>query len=337
MYDHGGKALPGPHGIQRLHMKPSIILSSLGLVGLALIVPPIVLRAVTPVGPDLTDAPAARIVWLPGGPVRTEETGSGDAVVFLHGFNGHLGQWDPVWGALRDTTPGRLIRVDIPGFGRSVWDADDFGLPVQAQHLVRLLDSLEVDKAILVGVSMGGSLAAWTAAEYPERVSRLLLMAPSGFTDGLIYPGLFGRLVRPGRLNRGATHIARSRGYRWLFPNSKALQALTVTATYGPPWVAVLGSIRAPTLVLWSRGDLGVSFRNAPALTEAVTESRLLWLDKASGHLLEQTRPDLVAWTVRYLAAGGDIADIADTLPEDLLRSGDEWAPTTSADAMDGR
>jgi len=122
-----------------------------------------------------------------------------------------------------------------------------------------------------------------------------------------------------------ATAIARSRVYKGLYPNSRALQALTVTASYGPVWVAALGRIRAPALILWSVGDEGVSHTTALDVRHDIQGSGLLWLDRETGHMLTQTRPALVAEVACQLARGASPADIGRQLSPPLLRPGESF------------
>jgi pimeloyl-ACP methyl ester carboxylesterase len=288
--------------------------------------PLLLLWWVTPSAPALIGVDRAQLAELDGGRIRYEEAGAGaGAVVFLHGFNGQLGHWNGVWTHLEGC--GRRLRLDVPGFGGSAWHTSEYGLAAQAQRVVALLDQRGVGRVTLVGTSMGGSLAAWIAARYPERVERLALLAPSGYTGALRYRGLFGLLVRPGRLNAWAAAIARSAPYRTLFPRSRALQALTVTASYGPRWVEALARIRAPTLIVWSRGDEGVSHTSALAVRGAIPGSTLLWLDEATDHLIPQMRPELIAALSCALAAGAAPEAAVRQLSPGLLRAGEGLAP----------
>ena len=151
---------------------------------------------------------------------------------------------------------------------------------------------------------MGGSLSAWIAAHYPERVKGLILLAPSGFPGSLIHGTLFGKILRPGFLNRLASQIADSALYRRLYPDSRALQALTVTASYGEPWAEALKKIRTPTHVLWSHGDVGVPFALAEAVAHAIPGSTLVPLPTEVGHDIPGNSPKLVSELVCKLQRG---------------------------------
>ena len=280
----------------------------------------------TPSAPALQPVAGEQLAVLDGGRLRFQQAGTGrGALVLLHGFNGQLGHWSGVWSHLEGC--GRRLRLDAPGFGGSYWPSDDYGLEAQARRVVALLDARGLGRVTLVGTSMGGSLAAYIAAHYPERVDRLMLLAPSGYTGALRYPGLYGMILRPGRLNAWATRLARSAPYRGLFPRSRALQALTVTAWYGPRWVESLPRIQAPTLIAWSRGDEGVSHTTALAVRAAIRGSELLWLDAETDHLIPQVRPELIAALACQLAAEAMPAEAVQRLPPGLLRPGEALAP----------
>ncbi len=274
----------------------------------------------TPPTPAVAGTQTAR---FPDGVIRYQEAGRGDhAIVFLHGFNGHLGQWDGVWRELEGCAC-RRIRIDLPGFGGSTWSTDAFGVPDQADRVVALLDRLGVETATLVGTSMGGSVAAAIAADHPDRVRRLVLVAPSGYPGSLVQSGVFGRLARPGLPNRAATLIAKSPLFGLLYPHSRALPALTVTATYGKRWSDLLSRVRAPTLIVWARGDQTTPYAFAAPVQQAIAGSQLLSLDASTGHLVPAERPALVARSIELMAQGVAPDAVAPLLPDGLLRPGE--------------
>jgi len=108
---------------------------------------------------------------LPGGPLTYRETGAGDVIVFLHGLAGNSLSW--VGQFERFSRDHRCIAWDAPGYGGSALveaDADRF-----AETLAQLFDHCAVEKATLVGHSMGGIVAARFAGRHPDRVERLVL------------------------------------------------------------------------------------------------------------------------------------------------------------------
>ncbi|MFL6099225.1 MAG: alpha/beta fold hydrolase [Actinomycetales bacterium] len=118
--------------------------------------------------PDQPDRPDPRDHYLdvPHGRLRYRDEGDGPPVVLLHAGIAQLESWDAVADAL--TSAGlRVIRPDLRGWGRST--TEDLGFSPRAD-VIAVLDAAGVGRAVLVGNSMGGSLAFDTALEYPERV-----------------------------------------------------------------------------------------------------------------------------------------------------------------------
>lgn len=107
--------------------------------------------------------------------------GGAQTVVFLHG----LGSYLKFWRAQLDATAAkgyRVIAIDQLGFGKSDKPATfPYTTESFAENVDELLGVLGVEKAILVGHSMGGQTALATALRYPERVAALVLVSPAGF------------------------------------------------------------------------------------------------------------------------------------------------------------
>ncbi|MCG7199483.1 alpha/beta hydrolase [Marinobacter pelagius] len=225
--------------------------------------------------------------------LRLEARGSGEpAVLLLHGFNGSLNNWDRVWPGLVDC--GQHIRVDLPGFGESVGPWRDYTVPAQSERMIALLDELAVGRAIVVGTSMGGSIAAWMSAAYPDRVVGAVLMAPSGMRGGLKMSSVAEMFFHRGGLNSIAAALARSPIYKKLYPDSRVLQALTVTASYGERWEAMVSKIRQPVTILWSESDATVPFENMEKLGKAISGARTIAASPEAGHNIPGNDPDLV-------------------------------------------
>jgi pimeloyl-ACP methyl ester carboxylesterase len=293
------------------------------VIALVALLPVVIVGQALPAAPPTPAVAGTKTAQFDQGSIRYQDVGSGGStVLLLHGFNGHLGQWDQVWQELGDCKC-RRIRIDIPGFGDSKWDQDQFGLDDQSKRVIALLDRLKVGKVTLVGASMGGSLSALIAARHPERVDRVVLLAPSGFPGSLTQPGLYGKLAKPGTPNKAATWIAGTPLFSTLYPNSRARQALTVTATYGKRWKDALADIRAPTLIIWSTGDATTDEVAAKPVNAAIAGSALILLDAATGHEIPIARPELAAKSIELMIQGTAPADVAAALPDQLLKSGE--------------
>ena len=128
--------------------------------------------------------------------LSTIEAGTGPAVVAVHGLGGTKGSFLPTVAALSESF--RVIAADLPGFG----DSDK---PIGASYdprffaraVIDLLDALELDRAHLIGNSLGGRVALEVGLAHPDRVDRLALLAPSlAWRRGRSWAPLV-RLTRP--------------------------------------------------------------------------------------------------------------------------------------------
>jgi pimeloyl-ACP methyl ester carboxylesterase len=277
---------------------------------------------IAPRAPHLVAVAGTRTLELAGGRFRYQNAGAGDeALLFLHGFNSQLSTWNDVWP--RIAGHGRAVRLDIAGYGGSDWETASYDLPRQAERIIEFMDALGLARVTLVGVSMGGSLSAWLAARYPDRVKGLLLLAPSGFPGALHYRGPFGRLLGSGVAHRWATRIAETGLYRRLFPDSRALHALTVTASYGEPWARALADIRVHAWLLWSRGDATVPFAFADAVSGAIPASTLVPLAPDARHDIPAKRPALIGELACRIHRGEKPDRISREIAALLERNGD--------------
>jgi 3-oxoadipate enol-lactonase len=104
-----------------------------------------------------------------------EVAGTGDPVVFVHGFGGDLRIWDAQFPVFAQRY--RVLRYDIRGHGKSALPTSE---PyAHADDLKALLDHCEISRAHVIGLSMGGEIAVNFALAYPERVESLVLVGSS--------------------------------------------------------------------------------------------------------------------------------------------------------------
>jgi 3-oxoadipate enol-lactonase len=119
------------------------------------------------------------VVDLGGLRLSVLEAGTGDPIIFVHGvvttsniFPKYVAAYSPDF---------RGIAVDLRGYGDSDKPATGFTIDQFSRDLIKLADALRIDKAVWVGVSMGGMILQRLALDHPERVRALVLVST---TDG---------------------------------------------------------------------------------------------------------------------------------------------------------
>lgn len=173
--------------------------------------------------PALDTVPPARLAYeesrfveVDGIEVHYTAAGEGQPVfILLHGFLASTFSWREVVDPLAGD--GTVVAYDRPGFGLTErplpgeWQGDNpYATASQPELLVGLMDELGIERAILVGNSAGGTVAALTALEYPERVEALVLVDPAIYTGGGRFPRWLVPLLRMPQARRVGPLLVRS-------------------------------------------------------------------------------------------------------------------------------
>ena len=152
-------------------------------------------------------APPGADVWqratvaVNGAVRRYWRTGEGEPLVVLHGGGGV--DLAPAYAGLADVqgaAGGRsVVCLELPGFGETVADPSLRTYRQIALDVLATLDALGFERFSLLGISFGGAVAAWLAAQVPARVWRLVLVAPAALRHGEKLPQLAAEAI-PGAL-----------------------------------------------------------------------------------------------------------------------------------------
>ncbi|MDP2175042.1 MAG: alpha/beta fold hydrolase [Bacteroidota bacterium] len=108
---------------------------------------------------------------------------SGSPIFILHGIFGMLDNWHNIAKELGNSY--QVFTIDARNHGKSP-HADEMSYQLMAEDVIELADDLGIDKFILLGHSMGGKTALWTAHQFPERISKLIVadIAPKTYQAG---------------------------------------------------------------------------------------------------------------------------------------------------------
>jgi long-chain acyl-CoA synthetase len=206
--------------------------------------------------------------------------------VFLHGYGGGARQW--VYQLRRFSQDSRAIALDLRGHGLSNAPATRYSMDEIQADLLAALDLLEVEEpAVLVGHSFGGAVAAQFAAEHPERVARLVLIATAG--EFKLIPLFRFLLALPEPVLRAAAPFTR----RWL-----GASPLVMRRWYHNNLKAWAGwdlypKIQCPTLILRGHRDRVFGTRYFEEVARAIPGAEDVNLG-ASGHMVMLERRDAV-------------------------------------------
>lgn len=116
-----------------------------------------------------------------GGNIRYKVAGQGPAIVLIHGFMENARIWRPFLERL--SSKFRVIRINLPGHGKSDILAPEHSMELMADAVHAVLEQEKIPKAMLVGHSMGGYVSLAFAEKYPARLSALVMFSSSCFAD----------------------------------------------------------------------------------------------------------------------------------------------------------
>ena len=138
----------------------------------------------------------SKFLEINGMNVHYRDEGKGFPIVLVHGTAASLHTWNSWTKELKKTN--RVIRMDLPAFGLTGPNATaDYSIKNYTTFLHQLLKKLKVDKFYLVGNSLGGNIAWNYAAEYPNKIAKLILVDASGLPTNKAQPAIFKMAKTP--------------------------------------------------------------------------------------------------------------------------------------------
>lgn len=267
-----------------------------------------------------------RDVVLHGRRVRVARAGRGPAIVLLHGIVSSLETWAGVFPAL--SRHHLVLAPDLRGHGRSTGGPGDYSLGAHASGVRDLMDAMDVERATIIGHSLGGGVAMQFSYQHPERTERLVLVGSGGLgpevgpllrlaslpgTEWVLPLFCSGPLVRTasragtglsrlglGRLGlRAGPRLSEGwRSYSWLAdPAGRRAFLSTLRSVVGPRGQTVSAQDKlylahdVPTMLVWGERDAMIPVAHAWATHLSIANSRLEVFDGA-GHFPHQAQPE---------------------------------------------
>jgi pimeloyl-ACP methyl ester carboxylesterase len=260
------------------------------------------------------------------------DSGTGPAVLFVHGLLGSHRNWAHLVDRLDDSH--RVIVPDLFGHGASAKPMGDYSLGAHAATLRDLLDRLEIDRVTIVGHSLGGGISMEFCYLFPARVERLVLVSTGGLgrevspvLRSATLPGaewvlpvigsswvrdraeLVGRLLhkvgwRPSSdvtaAWQGFTSLSDAEGRRAFLATTRAVVDPGGQTVNASDYLAE--TIAIPTLVVWGGRDRMIPVQHAEHARASIPGCRVEIFEQ-SGHFPHLDEPDRFAAVLRSFVA----------------------------------
>ncbi|NHN56363.1 acetoin dehydrogenase dihydrolipoyllysine-residue acetyltransferase subunit [Calidifontibacter sp. DB0510] len=234
----------------------------------------------------------------------------GEHIVLVHGYGGDKNSWLFVQEPLSSSY--LVDAIDLPGHGESTKDVGDGSLDVLAQAVTGYLAERGIERAHLVGHSLGGAVAIAAAAAAPAQVASLTLIAPAGVGPDInadylrgfaqaqsrreLQPHLTALFADPSLATRQLADDLMK--YKRLDGVDASLNALLATLLDGDragiEVAPLLSSTRVPVRVVWGEADAVVPISNAEGLADRADVTRV----PDAGHMAHMEQPSAVVRAV---------------------------------------
>jgi pimeloyl-ACP methyl ester carboxylesterase len=289
-------------------------------------------------------------IALHGHRVSYRRAGEGPALVLIHGITGSSRTWEDVTGPLAERHT--VIAPDLLGHGESAKPRGDYSLGAYASGVRDLLIALGIDKATVVGHSLGGGVAMQFSYQFPERIERLVLVSSGGLGSevhlllraatlpaaeyvlpllcaqplrdaGASVGRLLGRAgLRPSRdleeMARGFASLGDMEARQAFVHTVRGIMDISGQRVSARDRLYLAQSV--PSLLIWGERDRMIPATHGREAHEAMPGSRLIVYDDA-GHFPHCDRPVQFAADLLQFIAETSPAVVDEAAVRSLMRS----------------
>jgi len=294
-----------------------ILLLVVGILALIIVTLPILTSKETCTYEEAIDKYAkGKFVILDGKKVHYVEKGNGKPIILIHGYLYHTVMWKKNIDALAEKF--KVYAIDLWGWGYSErLKKTEYSFELYGKQVTDFMDALKIKKATLVGQSMGGGIAVYVAAHYPERVDRLILVDPAVIPYPMTIIGRIYQLPFIGEFFNaipGNALLENNIKTIWFYDKNKVteeytkevLQPICIKGSYAgamyilrnvlkEPYVEreanLLAKMHKPILIIHGREDKAIPLDRSEALNDLWKGSKLVIFEKA-GHSPHEEYPE---------------------------------------------
>ncbi|HZL69246.1 MAG TPA: alpha/beta fold hydrolase [Candidatus Limnocylindrales bacterium] len=229
------------------------------------------------------------------------DIGSGPTLVLVHGLGGDADQWAYCFEALSATH--RVVALDLLGFGRSDKPSISYRIAGFVEVLQGFLQAFGIERASLLGHSLGGWIVAAFALQFPDKVDRLVLNDAAGLDSGAVKPPvdlnissrahmrkmLESMFYNQALVSDGLVDLA----YSLHLERGDGSTIRSVLETFSKPDEKLdrsISGLNAPTLILWGEQDALTPLTLARNFQRLIRGSRLEGIPEC-GHFPALEKP----------------------------------------------
>lgn len=236
-------------------------------------------------------------IFINGLKINYKIAGEGNPFLILHGWGGSSDSWIEVSKILAKKG-FKVICPDFPGFGKSITPPVTWGTKEYTEFVLKFLEKINLGRINLLGHSFGGGIAVRFAISHPERLKKLILLAPGLIKHDLSFSqkfiqglALLGNFLFAHQPLKRFKDVARNLFYIFLrskdYTRAKGVMRGTLKKVLTERWPIEKSSLFLPriknkTLILWGKKDKAVPPEDAYLIKEKIPNSVLEIIPRAS-------------------------------------------------------
>ena len=245
----------------------------------------------------LAQAPVEKEILVFGQKIHYVEAGSGPTVILLHGLGASSQAWQPNIAPLAEKF--HVFVPDQIGFGKSAKPLVNYRIRTYVDFLDQFCKQLKIERATLVGSSMGGWIAAAFTAAFPNRVDKLVLVDAAGYAPPKDLDPRVLYALNP-TTREGMKALVTKVFYNKIFHTDAAIDAamaarfaagdgytinaISESVIRGDDFLdETVKTIKRPTLIIWGRQDGLTPLTDGERFNKDIAGSKLVVFDEC-GH-----------------------------------------------------